>query len=163
MLEELQERVARLEDESAIQRLIMSYGPSADSGLADSAAALWAEDGEYDWDAGAEPLHGSAALESMLSGTAHQRLIAHGAAHFSGPLLIDIHGEQATAINYSLVMRREDDRYYLWRVSAVRWDLTRSSGGWRVKKRTNRLLDATGGGQALFGAALRNVFGGQPR
>jgi SnoaL-like domain len=159
MLEELQERVARLEDESAIQRLIMSYGPSADAGLADAAAALWSGDGEYDWDAGAEPLRGAAAVHSMLSGAAHRRLIAAGAAHFSGPLLIELDGDLATALNYSLVMRREDDRYYLWRVSAVRWDLQRETDGWRVTKRANRLLDATGGGRDLFGDTLRAAFG----
>ena len=32
-LEALQARVARLEDEAAITRLIMSYGPAADAGL----------------------------------------------------------------------------------------------------------------------------------
>ena len=159
MLEELQERVARLEDESAIQRLVMSYGPSADAGLAGSAAALWSDDGEYDWDAGAEPLRGAQALQSMLSGGAHRRLIDDGAAHFSGPLLIELDGDRATALNYSLVMRRDGERYYLWRVSAVRWDLRRQSEGWRVTKRANRLLDATGGGRDLLGDTLREVFG----
>ena len=32
-IDELARRLARLEDESAIQRLIMSYGPAADAGL----------------------------------------------------------------------------------------------------------------------------------
>ena len=32
-LEQLQARVGRLEDEAAITRLVMSYGPAADAGL----------------------------------------------------------------------------------------------------------------------------------
>ena len=63
---------------------------------------------------------------------AHQNLIGAGVAHFAGPLLIDLDGDQATALNYSLVMRREGERFYLWRVSAVRWDLARTDEGWRV-------------------------------
>ncbi|CAN5705447.1 hypothetical protein BH11ACT6_BH11ACT6_17430 [soil metagenome] len=42
---DLQERVNRLEDESAITRLIMSYGPAADAGLTSFAGQLWLEDG----------------------------------------------------------------------------------------------------------------------
>ena len=68
MLEELQARVRRLEDESAIQRLIMSYGPAADAGLARAAASAWLADGVYDWDAGVDPIHGAAGVQQMLRG-----------------------------------------------------------------------------------------------
>ena len=86
----------------------------------------------------------------MLQGDGHQGLIAHGVAHFAGPLLLEVDGDRATALNYSLIMRREDDRFYLWRVSAVRWDVERANGSWRVRRRTNRLLDSTGAGRHLF-------------
>jgi hypothetical protein len=94
----------------------------------------------------------------MLRGEGHQGLIARGVTHFAGPPLIELEGDQATAITYSLIMRSEDDRYYLWRVSAVRWDLERVHSVWRVRRRTNRLLDASGGGRELFGATLRELF-----
>jgi hypothetical protein len=55
-------------------------------------------------------------------------------------------------------MRREEQRFYLWRVSAVRWDLERSADSWRVRRRTNRLLDETGAGSQLFGVALQELF-----
>jgi hypothetical protein len=55
-------------------------------------------------------------------------------------------------------MRRERDRFYLWRVSAVRWDLARTDEGWRVSRRTNRLLDETGAGRELFRGALTELF-----
>ena len=161
-LAELGARLRRLEDESAIQRLIMSYGPSADAGLATFASQLWLEDGEYDWDAAGEPHRGSTAVETMLQGGQHRGLMAEGVAHFGGPLLIKVDGDRATAVNYSLIMRREDGRFYLWRVSAVRWDLERSVPSWRVRRRTNRLMDQTGVGRTLFENTLQELFGEGP-
>ena len=55
-------------------------------------------------------------------------------------------------------MRREQDRHYLWRVSAVRWDVERVDSQWRVRRRTNRLLDASGAGRQLFGDTLQELF-----
>ena len=161
--DELHARVRRLEDESAIARLILSYGLAADAGLTALAGQVWLEDGVYDWDAEGEPHHGSAAVDAMLQGDGHQGLIARGVAHFAGPPLIDVDGDKATVLNYSLVMRREDDRFFLWRVSAVRWDVERAASGWRVQRRTNRLLDATGVGRQLFGETLRELFEDAPR
>ncbi|HXY93334.1 MAG TPA: nuclear transport factor 2 family protein [Acidimicrobiia bacterium] len=161
-MEELRARIGRLEDELAIQRLILSYGPAADAGLTSLAAGLWLEKGVYDWDAGGDPHEGSAAVDRMLQGDAHQGLIAAGAAHFAGPPLIEIDGHRATALNYSFVIRRRDGQFHLWRVSAVRWDLERSGASWRVRRRTNRLLDASGDGRQLFGEALHSLVRGAP-
>jgi hypothetical protein len=160
---DLETRLLRLEDESAIVRLIMSYGPAADAGLSAFASGLWLEDGVYDWDADGEPHRGSTAVDSMLQSTAHRELMAEGVAHFGGPPLIEVTGDTATAVNYSLIMRREERRFYLWRVSAVRWDLERSGSTWRVQRRTNRLLDNTGGGRQLFGSSLHDLFPEGPR
>ncbi len=96
----------------------------------------------------------------MLQGDQHRDLVANEVAHFAGPPLIELDGDRATAINYSLIMRREGDRFYLWRVSAVRWDLEREAGRWRVACRTNRLLDASGAGSEMFGATLAELFEG---
>jgi len=156
--DELHARIRRLEDESAIARLILSYGLAADAGLTALAGRVWLADGVYDWDAEGEPHRGSAAVDVMLQGDGHQGLIARGVAHFAGPPLIDVDGDKATVLNYSLVMRREDDRFFLWRVSAVRWDVERAASGWQVRRRTNRLLDATGVGRQLFGETLRELF-----
>jgi SnoaL-like domain len=161
-VDELERRIRRLEDESAIQRLIMSYGPAADAGLASFAAGAWLEDGVYDWDAEREPHQGSDAVEAMLQSDAHHSLIGAGVAHFGGPLLVDIDGDRATALNYSLIMRREEKRFFLWRVSAVRWDVERSGSSWRVRRRTNRVLDASGAGRELFATSLQELFGEGP-
>jgi SnoaL-like domain len=161
-LEELQTRVRRLEDEAAISRLIMSYGPAADAGLTSFAGQLWLEDGVYDWDAEGEPHLGSAGVDAMLQGDSHQGLIASGVAHFAGPPLIRLDGDRATVLNYSLIMRREEGRHYLWRVSAVRWDVERLNSHWRVRQRSNRLLDASGAGRRLFAESLSELFGEIP-
>jgi SnoaL-like domain len=162
-LTDLDARLRRLEDEARIQRLLMSYGPAADAGLSGYAAGLWLEDGEYDWDANGEAHRGSTSVDSMLQSKAHRQLMSEGVAHFGGPLLIEVDGDRATALNYSLIMRREEQRFYLWRVSAVRWDLERSGPTWRVRRRTNRLLDQTGAGRELFGNSLQTLFPGGPR
>ncbi len=136
----------------------MSYGPAADSGLSTFAADLWLEDGEYDWDANGEPHRSAASVDAMLQSDAHRQLMSEGVAHFGGPLLLEVDGDTAMAINYSLIMRRDEGRFYLWRVSAVRWELERFDSKWRVRRRTNRLLDETGRGHQLFGSALHALY-----
>ncbi len=156
----LEERLRRVEDELEIRQLIMVYGPAADAGLADEAASRWTSDGLYDWDAAQAPKEGRTAVAKMLEGAFHHQLMGEGVAHFAGPLLIDLDGDKATALNYSLIMRKGEDSFYLWRVSAVRWDLQRDNGAWRVRRRTNRLLDESGVGSALFGETVRELFEG---
>ena len=124
--EELRLNLRRLEDQAAITRLVLSYGPAADARLATSAGSLWLKDGVYDWDAEGTPHQGSAGVEAMLQGDGHRSLVEQGVAHFAGPPLIEIEGDCATILTYSLIMRREGDRHYVWRVSAVRWDVERS-------------------------------------
>ena len=62
-------------------------------------------------------------------------------------------------MNYSLIMRREGDRHYLWRVSAVRWDVERSGSVLAGPAPHNRLLDASGAGSKLFAESLQELFG----
>ncbi len=157
-LEELRGRLRLLEDERAVTRVVLSYGPAADAGQAERAGSWWLADGEYDWDADGDPHQGSAGVERMLRTEGHLGLIRNGAAHVAGPLLINVEADHATALNYSLIMRREQDRFYLWRVSVARWELERHNSRWRVRRRTNRLLDDSGVGRELLGDTLAKVF-----
>jgi hypothetical protein len=160
MTADVETRLRRLEDESAVRQLILTYGPSADAADAARASSLWAEDGVYDWDAAGEPHRGRSEVDAMLRTPGHLELVGAGVAHFAGPPLIELDGDHATALTYSLIMRRDQEgRYYLWRVSAVRWDLARDGGSWRVRCRTNRLLDDSGAGSELFGDAIQSMFG----
>src|SRR5215204_2774949 len=122
-------RLERVEDELAIRRVILSYGPAADAGETTRAGVLWADDGEYDWDAELPALRGPDAVAAMLAGKGHQSLIAHGVAHFAGPPLVEVDGDRATALSYSFVLRRDDDqRVYVWRLGAARWEFSRADG-----------------------------------
>jgi hypothetical protein len=157
---ELERRLRRLEDELAVRRVILSYGPSADAGLAEEAASLWLQDGTYDWDPDGTPLEDRAAIDAMLRTDDHRRLIETGVAHFAGPPLIDIDGDRARALTYSLILRRDPDerRYFLWRVSAARWEFERTGETWRIRCRTHRLLDETGAGRELFKSSVPVMF-----
>ena len=154
---DLEARLRRVEDELAIQHLVLGYGPAADAGLASLAASRWLDDGVYDWDSRGTPHEGREAVAAMLRTDAHLGLIAKGAAHVAGPVLIDVDGDHATAVHYSLILRNEDGRFYVWRVSAARWSLERTKETWRVRSRSNRLLDGSGAGRELFDATLRQL------
>ena len=160
-LEALAARLQRVEDELAIRRVILSYGPAADAGETARAGALWADDGEYDWDTTRPALHGPEAVAAMLQGRGHQSLIAEGVAHFAGTPLIELDGDRATALSYSFVLRRdaEQHRIYVWRLGAAHWEFVRVDGAWRIHRRTHRQLDETGAGRELFGDTLRRGFG----
>lgn len=133
-------RLQRLEDESAITKLLASYGPSVDAGNADNAAALWAADGTYDvedW-----LMTGRQGVHDMVSSTAHQDLVAEGCCHFLGPAVVTVDGDSAVAVCESLVLVRDGDSgYRVWRATANHFALTRLDGRWQITARTSRLLD----------------------
>jgi len=96
---QLYERIRRLEDESEIRRLLMSYGPAADAGLTFVRLEPVARGRRLRLGC----LAASHTLEAarwteMLQSDGHQGLIAHGVAHFAGPLLVEAKGNQATAL-----------------------------------------------------------------
>jgi hypothetical protein len=96
----------------------------------------------------------------MLLGRGHQSLIAEGVAHFAGPPLIEVDGDRARALSYSFVLRRDaaEQRTYVWRLGAARWEFERIDGAWRIHRRVHRQLDETGSGRELFGDTLRAGF-----
>jgi hypothetical protein len=68
---ELSEQIARPQAESQIRRLIIAYGPSADSGLAGQAPSVRMDGGECEWDAGQRDIPASedaASLAVFLAG-----------------------------------------------------------------------------------------------
>src|SRR5579871_1797668 len=142
---ELARRVAELEDQLAIQRLLAFYGPAVDSGSGEDAAGLWTEDGVYDAQLGSWT--GREAIAGMVYGENHQGLIHNGAAHVMGGVpYVTVDGDEAVATAYWHLHRRAGDHFEVWRVTATRWELVREAAGWRIVKRVNRLLD--GGDEA---------------
>ena len=151
-LEALERRVGLLEDEVVIHRLINSWGPAVDTGNADAAAALFADDGILESDL--SYLIGPPAIAAMVLGEGHQSLIRGGSAHIPAFPIVQIEGDRASATGYTRVYRHTDDGYEVWRLSANHWEFRRTDNGWRVTRRTNHVID--GGPEAP--AILTQLF-----
>ena len=147
-IEALAARLARLEDERDIARLIASYGPAVDAGDADAAARLWAADGVYDVDL--MRMEGRDEVRAMVDSKAHQKMVAHGCSHFLGPAVVTVDGDTAVAVCESLVLVRDGDGYRVWRATANHFALRRIDGQWRISVRTSRVLDGNPEAHALL-------------
>lgn len=137
----LEAKVALLDDHLAILQLIASYGPAVDGLDRDGVAALWTEDGAYDF--GGAPLVGRQAVADLIDLDTHRAYVAQGSAHALTVPRVTVSGDRAVAVNYSQVFIKDGPGWRADRTSANRWDLVRTAEGWRVEKRTNRLLDGT--------------------
>ena len=137
----LERRLARVEDELTITRMMASYGPLVDAGEAGPVAALWAADGEYDvegWH-----MRSRADVEAMVRSEAHQGLIAGGCAHFLGPAYVQVEGDDAVAVFESVLVRHRDGEYSVRRAGANKVVLRRSAqdpARWEIVHRTTRAL-----------------------
>lgn len=149
----LEARLARLEDEREIAALIASYGPLVDDGADGDVASLWTGDGVYEVDG--YLMDGAEAVAEMVRSGPHQKLIAGGCAHFQGPSHITVHGDAAIAVGYSLLLVHRDGRYAVARATANHWALHRTSAGWRVQRRTSRLLDGRPEAHELIAGPLK--------
>lgn len=137
-LDALERRVAALEDELAIHRLIVRYGFAVDTGDADATAALFADDGVYDVD-GTLVMNGRDGVAAMVRGPRHQSLLPN-CAHTIGPAVVALDGDRAIATAYSRIYKRDGDAIGLWRLSFNRFELERRDGRWQIVRRTTRML-----------------------
>ena len=150
-IEALERKVRVLEDALELQGIMDRYGPAVDSGDADAAADLFWDDGVYDAE-GVAPMMGAEAVRAMVEGPAHQGLLPN-AAHTVGPSMLRVDGDAATATGYSRVYLREGEGFRLWRVAANRWEFERRGGGWKVARRTNRLIGTKDSHEVLASAS----------
>lgn len=151
----LEDRVQLLEDHLAILRLVSSWGPAVDTGSSRAAADLWDESGVLESDL--SRLEGPAAVTAMVESGGQQELIARGCAHVLTAPVISVDGDQATVIAYSQVYLRADDGHDVWRVSANRWECARTSEGWRITRRVNRVIDGSGNSHEILKKALTEL------
>jgi hypothetical protein len=174
-LQMLEIRLRRLEDESAIQRLIASYGPCVDAANADGAAALWEADGSYDVEGWR--MNGSDDVRAMVSSPSHHELVAGGCCHFLGPAVVTVSGDTAVAVCESLVLlrlaqasaerlehapwRNAPTEYVVWRAAANHLYLQRGADGWRIVARTTRMLDGNPSAHALLTGGLAGATAGE--
>jgi hypothetical protein len=154
IVHELQERVARLEDQVALYQLMMSYGPSVDSGFSEFTARLWTDDGVYDFDNVSDDLVGAPAIKDMVEGPRHQGYIHAGCAHVVGMPYLEIDGDRAVATGYASLNHFDGDGFRIGRITANRWEFVRTPAGWRVKNRTNRILNGEEEPRALLRRGL---------
>jgi ketosteroid isomerase-like protein len=169
----VEDRLAALEaelrsvrDHLEIYQLTAAYGPAADSGDAEATAALWTEDGEYDWgrgkttpDAGmVEGLgggaRGRAEIAGMVDGSYHQGVINNGAAHTLTMPHVLVQGDTAVSTAYVCVYSHDGDAWRAWRVSASHFHWVRGPEGWKIKRRLNRSLNGSAEARALLAAGL---------
>jgi hypothetical protein len=137
----LEQRVQRLEDEVAVLRLVNSWGPAVDTGSSRAAGGLWHEEGVLVSDL--SQLEGPDAVLAMVDSEGQQALIAQGCAHVQSAPIVTIDGDTAEAVTYSQVYLHADEGHQVWRVSANLWEFGRTPAGWRVTRRSNRVIDGS--------------------
>lgn len=147
-LAELEARLARIEDERAIERMIASYGPLADAGEAEATAQLWAVDGTYEVEGWS--MNSRADVAAMVRSDAHQGLIAGGSAHFLGPAVVTVDADDAVAVCESLMVVRHDKKYLVARAGVHHFQLCRLDGRWQIIRRISRTLDGDAEARRLW-------------
>lgn len=150
----LEAEVRHLKDVAEITRLAMSYGPLVDSGAADAVADLYVADGIYDVDE--VYMDNREEIRAMVKSPGHQAWITGGAAHFTGPVAVTVEGDTAKAVGHTLMVIKDegDFRFFVRRATASVWEFVRTEQGWKVSRRTNRLLDGSEEPRALFADAF---------
>jgi ketosteroid isomerase-like protein len=152
-LEQLEAKVARLQDEAALYRLIAAYGPAVDTGSSQAAARLFVEDGVYDV-GGMSRSKGHAQIAALFDGEPHQTIIKNGSAHVMGLPHLTVDGDSALAVTYSRLYVHREDGFGLYRISANRWTFRRTADGWRIVERVNRVLDGAADAREVLKAAV---------
>jgi hypothetical protein len=163
----LEHRLRAIEDRLEIYNLIASHPPSADTGAQAYAEAIYTEDGVFDRGAGLSSWSGNAAIGASLKSAGHQAAIAGGLAHFTGLPHVTIDGDEAIVISYLQILTPKKSGepvevpnhgasrgYHIHRVVTNRWELVRTSSGWKIKRRTLRLVDGSEPAREILRGAL---------
>lgn len=154
----LEARIAALEDQLAIYRLLMTYGPSADSGSDDVVRDLHHPDAEYD--SGLDVFRGAGEIGEMIASLPlHRQIMAGGSAHIATMPVVQVEGDRAYAVCHGQLLRfdQEADAFRIWRATAVRLEFRRTGDGWKIYRRANRLLDGSDASHQHFRDGLGAV------
>jgi SnoaL-like domain len=164
----LEQRIRAIEDRLEIYNLIASHPPSADTGASRYAEATYLEDGVFDRGANLTGATGNKALGALLKSDGHQAAIAGGLAHFTGLPYVALDGDTAVVISYLQILtpKKAGDLtevpnhgasrgYHIHRVVTNRWELVRTAAGWKIKRRTIRLVDGSEPSRELLRGALK--------
>jgi hypothetical protein len=164
----IEDRIRAIEDRLEIYNLIASHPPTADTGGRDHIAASWVEDGVFDRGENLSSPRGRDVIADHVLSAGHQAAIAGGLAHFTGLPHVVIDGDTAVVTSYLqiLVPQTQGDPvdvpnhgsgkgFRVHRMTANRWELVRTSEGWKFKHRTLRQLDGSEAARKILRGALR--------
>jgi SnoaL-like domain len=130
------ERLARLEDTLAIQRLLIDYGLHLDARDLHAYSRLFCEDGEWTGDTGTAV--GPDAIQAMLEAELPGNPPAPGATtwHLMANPAIDVDGDRATARVLWVLLRRDvGDQPGIAVTGHYEDVLAREDGRWKFKRR----------------------------
>jgi hypothetical protein len=163
----IEQRVRAIEDRLEIYNLIASHPPSADTGADYYAEATYTEDGEFDRGPGLTGAKGNKAQGALLKSDGHQAAIAGGLAHFTGLPHIALDGDRAVVTSYLQILTPNKSGepievpnhgasrgYHIHRVVTNRWELVRTTAGWKVKRRSLRMVDGSEPSREILRGAL---------
>lgn len=142
----LEARLQAAEDHLEILNLLNTYGPLVDSATGGPAGELWVKGGGYNFTVpggGTNRLEAPDEIAGMYSWPGHLDLVNTGCAHLTATPKISVKGDEAEAVGYSVVILREEDRWFLWRAAVNHWTLRRTADGWRIIERFNRALNGS--------------------
>jgi hypothetical protein len=164
----LEQRVRAIEDRLEIYNLIAGHPPSADTGADYYAEAAYTDDGVFDRGPGLTGASGNKALGALLKSDGHQAAIAGGLAHFTGLPYIELDGDTAAVTSYLQILTPNkigpavevpnhgaSRGYHIHRVVTNRWELVRTAAGWKIKRRTIRLVDGSEPSREILREALK--------
>src|SRR5215831_8290017 len=165
----LERRIRAIEDRLEIYNLIAGHPPSADTGNASYAEAVFTADAVFDRGPNLSGAVGNKAIGANLQGTGHQAAIAGGLAHFTSLPHVTINGDNAVVVSYLQILTPHPTAepvavpghgtsrgYRVHRVGANRWELKRTAQGWKIRRRTSRSLDGSEPARELLRTALSN-------
>jgi len=134
----LEQRVQRMEDESAIRRILTEYGAYLDSRNFAAYAGLFAKDGE--WVGGFGRFKGPPAIQKMLFdnlGAPEPGWINKSSFHLLSNAIIEIDGDKALVTSKYLFVTKSDDNKPAPLLAGRYVDeFVREGGQWRIAKRT---------------------------
>ena len=170
-LDSLERRIRAIEDRLEIYNIIAGHPPSADTGAAAYAEAIYTEDGVFDRGPDLSGATGNKAIAANLKSDGHRAAIAGGLAHFTGLPHIALDGDAAVVTSYLQILTPKKSGepievpnhgasrgYHIHRVVTNRWELVRTAAGWKIKRRSLRLVDGSEPSREILRQALKKYL-----
>jgi hypothetical protein len=163
----LEQRIRAIEDRLEIYNLISAHPPSADTGAREYTTTVWTKDGVFDRGPQLTSMPGRDGPNEGVESPGHQAAIRGGIAHFTGLPHIRIAGDTAVVTSYLQIVvpqthgeevdvpnHGKSRGFRVHRMTANRWELVRTTRGWKIKQRTLRLCDGSEPARQLLRRAL---------